>query len=78
MKTFIGLALILLGVVAGLYVGLWVCFIGGIVGLIEAVRAPNLVALDVAWNIAKIFLAGAAGWLSALVFIFPGRALLQD
>jgi hypothetical protein len=73
----LGLSLIVAGIIVGLYVGLWVCFVGGIVGIIEAIRAPELVAMAVAINLVKIVLAGAAGFLSAFALILPGIAMLK-
>ena len=78
MKAIIGLILIIAGIVLGLYVGIWVCFIGGIVQVIDQIRAPELTATIVAWGIAKIFLAGLFGWLSAMLGIIPGYALLHS
>ena len=34
-KVMIGLGLIVGGIVLGLYVGVWVCFVGGIVDVIK-------------------------------------------
>jgi hypothetical protein len=53
--------MILAGIALGIYVGLWVCFIGGIVDIINQVKATDTDALTVAWGIAKIVLAGFAG-----------------
>lgn len=76
MKAIIGFILIVIGILAGFYIGVWVCFIGGIVQIIEQIRAENLVAIKVAIGIARIFLAGLAGWLSAIIFIVPGYGLI--
>lgn len=78
MKTTLGILLILAGIAAGLYCGLWWAFIGGICALIEAIKAPQLVALDVAISIVRILGAALIGWLSALVLIIPGVAFLKS
>jgi uncharacterized membrane protein len=78
MKALIGLGMILASIVVGLYVGIWVCFIGGIVQVIEAMRAPELSSWTVAVGVAKIFFAGLAGWLSAALLFFPGAALIES
>lgn len=77
MKTITGLLLIIVGVLLGLYVGVWVSFIGGIVDVIHQIRAPELSTMALAWGIAKIFCAGLFGWLSAFVFIVPGWVMLE-
>ena len=68
----------IVGIVFGLYVGLWWAFIGGIVDVISAIRAPELVAMDVAIGIVKVLFAGLIGGLSGLISIIPGYVLLHD
>jgi len=75
-KIILGLALCIIGVLFGLYIGIWVCFIGGIVQVIEQIRAENLEPLKVALGIARVFFTGLAGWLSAIIFIIPGWGLI--
>jgi len=82
MKALIGILMILGGIVLGLYVGVWLCFIGGIVGVINqivaAVNGSEVVAMTIAVSVAKIVFAALAGWLSAIILIIPGAALLKD
>jgi hypothetical protein len=78
MKAFIGLLLVISGAALGLYVGLYLCFICGIIELIQAIRAPELIASTVAWSIVKIMFAGLAGWISAILLVVPGVAMLAD
>jgi hypothetical protein len=77
MKAVLGITLILIGVVTGLYIGLWWAFIGGIVQVINAIRAPEIVPLTIALGIAKIVLASFLGYISALIFIVPGWMLVS-
>ena len=77
-KILIGIILIVVGIASGLYVGLWVCFIGGICDVINQIRAENMVAMSVALGIAKVMFAGLAGWLSAVICLIPGFALIND
>lgn len=72
MKQLIGIIMILVGVFLGLYVGVWWAFIGGIVDVIEAIRATDLVAMDVAIGVAKVMLAGPLGGVSAMALVIPG------
>ena len=78
MKQVIGIILMLVGVVVGVYAGLWWAFIGGIVDIIHAVRAPDLVAMDIAIGIAKVIFAGAIGTGAAFIAIIPGYVLLGE
>jgi len=78
MKTILGLILISVGVVVGLYVGFWWAFIGGITQIVNAVIAPEVIATTVAWGVAKVVFASLLGWISALVFIIPGWGLVTS
>ena len=76
MKTILGLLLIVAGIALGLYAGLWWAFIGGIVVVIEQIRAVHLDAMTVALGIARILFAGAIGMASAFALILPGAVML--
>ena len=78
MKQILGILLILAGIALGLYVGVWLMFIGGIVAVITAVKAATTVPLDVAIGIARIVFAGFVGMLSAYLLIIPGVALFSS
>lgn len=77
MKAIFGILLMVAGVFFGLYIGLWVCFIGGIVQIIDAIKATPVEAMDIAIGIVRIIFAAAAGGISAFVAVLPGFALLQ-
>jgi uncharacterized membrane protein len=78
MKSIIGILLILVGICLGLYVGVYLCFIGGIVDIIEQVRAPEMDSTAVAWDVVRIMFAGLAGWACAVIFILPGKLLTDE
>jgi hypothetical protein len=63
MRRVIGMIIIVCGIGLGLYVGLWVCFVGGVIDVIEQVRAVELSASVTAWGIAKIIFAGLIGFI---------------
>ena len=77
MKILIGLLLIVGGIVLGLFIGGYLMFFKGIVGIIDGIKA-DWQATTIAWGLLRILLAGATGWLSALFLIIPGIAFLQD
>jgi len=74
----VGALMIALGVVVGLYLGIWWMFIGGIVQIIEQVRAVDMSAGAVAIGVARVFFAGFVGYASAALLIIPGILLLDD
>ncbi|MFA6204406.1 MAG: hypothetical protein WC710_14605 [Gallionella sp.] len=73
----VGLLMMIAGVVFGVYAGLWWAFIGGIVDVINAIKAPELVAMSIATGIAKVMFAGLIGLVSGVIAIFPGYALFN-
>jgi hypothetical protein len=77
MKPILGILLILAGIASGIYFGVWWALIGGIVVVIEQVRAVNLDAMTVALGIVRILFAGFIGWASAMVLILPGYLLIS-
>jgi len=78
MKLLIALALIFGGIITGLYFGLWWAFIGGIIAVIEQVRAPHIDALVMALGIARIIFSGFIGTIVGYAMILPGVALLKN
>lgn len=78
MKAALGIVMMIAGVAFGLYAGLWWAFIGGIVDVISAIRAPELVAMDVAIGVAKVMCAGVIGGVTDIVAVFPGYAIFKS
>ena len=76
MRSAIGLLMIVSGVAFGVWAGVWWAFIGGIVQVIEQVRAPELSAAMVAYGVAKILFAGAIGVFSGMALVLPGIAMI--
>lgn len=77
MRNALGILLMVAGLALGLYVGVWLMFIGGIVQIIEAIKASPVEALDIAIGAARVLGAGVVGMLTAVVAIFPGFAMLK-
>lgn len=78
MNTLLGILFILAGIGLGAYVGIWLMFIGGIVGIIEAVRSTTLVPMDVAVNVAKILFSGVVGQFTFFICTLIGKAFLEN
>lgn len=77
MKVWLGLLLVVLGIALGLYVGVWLCLIGGIVQFVEAVKMTPVDAWGIAFGIARFFLASVCGMVSAMLLVIPGAALIK-
>ena len=74
----LGILLVLAGIAAGLYVGVWFCFIGGIVAVVEAFKCDPVEAMGVALGVLRVVSSGLCGWLSCLCLLAPGAALLKS
>lgn len=75
MKKVIGVLMVIGGL--GIYVGLSWAFIGNIVRVIEAIRAPEIVAITIATGIVKIIFASFLGVLSASFLIISGISIIK-
>lgn len=76
MKTIIGILLIILGISLGLYLGLWVMFVGGIVQIIQN-STPIVNALGIAIGLLKIICANVVGWVCFIVLGGIGKTLIE-
>lgn len=81
MRKITGYILIILGVLLGLYVGVWVLFIGGIFGIISAITdIVDGLGADgwlIGVSIAKMLFASFVGWVSGLILVLPGIKLIS-
>lgn len=70
-KIIVGVLLMFIGVILGLYVGGWVMFVGGIVQIIEAIKASPVEAMGVACGALRVvcaaFVGGICFWVSFLL-----------
>ena len=78
MKGFLGALMCVGAVVLGLYVSFWVCLVGGIVGVIDAVKATPVMAHKLAWSIVKMIFFVPAGAVSFILLAVPGTKLIKS
>ncbi len=64
------------GLLFGLYVGFFFCFIGGIVQVINEIKSPNINSLILALGVIRILFSYIVGWISTLFIIIPGLKML--
>lgn len=80
MKTVFGIFLMLFGIAAGLYVGVWLCLVGGIWDLVEfAMQVLNEETLSkglLGFGILKIVLASFLGYVAGIIPFFTGLTML--
>jgi len=72
-KRVVGTLLILAGATLGLWLGVWVLFIGGIVMVVEAVKATPVDSIRLAIGILSVISASPVGWLTFVVLSIVGR-----
>ena len=68
----LGIIFVIAGICLGAYVGFWVMFVGGIVEIINAVKAPVTNGSIIGLAILKILLASLAGAIIAWIGIGLG------
>ncbi|QPK89890.1 hypothetical protein IEN91_05475 [Bacillus velezensis] len=80
MKTYLGILGVIFGLALGTYVGVWLCFVGGIMGLVSGLGILFTTGVVktylIGWSIVKIVFAGFLGYCSAIVFIIPSLGLI--
>jgi len=59
----------------GVYMGIWWALIGGIIGIIEQVKATEVDSFVVAISVAKVLFFGAIGGVSAALGLFVAAAI---
>lgn len=77
-KALIGLTLFIGGIILGLWLGIWVMFIGGIVQFINGVKANPVDALALACGIARVIFAGFVGWGVGTIVCSIGLMIVED
>ena len=76
-KKVIGGIIIAIGVVLALYAGVWLMFVGGIMGIATAIQFGNIVATVIAWNLIKVFLASFIGSSIFIIGYIIGMGLIE-
>lgn len=70
----LGVIFAIFGICLGVYTGFWVMFVGGIVEIIDAAKAPVTDAAIIGWAILKIIFASFVGGIIAWIGIAIGAA----
>jgi hypothetical protein len=65
--------IMVVALLAALYFGIWWAFIGGIVQVIDQLRAPQMNSLLIAIGIAKVMFAGLIGWITFVIGIVAAK-----
>jgi uncharacterized membrane protein len=74
---FLGFFVCLGGVVLGLYLGAYLCLVGGIIQVIQS-ATPTVHADGVAWGVLRVLAAGPIGWISFWLCAVVGIAMMTE
>lgn len=72
-KDIYELTCVLGGFLLALYVGLWVCFIGGLADIVNGLKATPVLPIWVLIGIIKIVLASPVGWAIFILGLTAGE-----
>lgn len=76
MKKIIGILIAIIGIALGIYVGVWLMFIGGITQIISSINPLN--GLGIALGIARIIFCEVGGLVAWLGIVIGSAIGLDD
>lgn len=77
MKNVLGIIVCISSIFIGLYLGVWLCFIGGIVQIIESFKMNPINTLGLVIGIVRFLSASIVGWFSLLITFAIGQTILK-
>ncbi len=77
MYAIIGLIILIASAVGAGWLGVWILFIGGIVDIIDAIKAVDTDAMALAIGVAKIVFAAPIGWGAFTLGALIGNCFIQ-
>jgi hypothetical protein len=81
MRYILGIIGVLASIAVGLYVGVWVMFVGGVVGIAKVILgllAGKLLVGTLALSVIKVLFAGIVGYIAGAFLLIPSLALLHS
>lgn len=74
---WIGIGICGLSVLIGLYFGVWVCLIGGIVAVITGFQSDPWNSMQIALGVVRFISAGIVGWASFALVWAVGMVIIK-
>ena len=74
--NILGLLLVVVGIFGGLYLGVWVMFIGGIVQVVQSCT-PLIIPMGIALGLLRIICASVVGWLCFYILAGLGVSMMR-
>lgn len=78
MRQFIGFLLVLGGATLGVYIGVWVCLVGGVVDFVDGAKETPVDSGLIAWGLVKFLIAGPVGAAVFWVVALPGVSFMAS
>ena len=78
MRNLLGIIIIILSIVLGLYVGVWLLFIGGIVQIVEALKMDPVSGMGIAIGLLRFISSSFLGCMSWFIGTVIGLNLLKQ
>lgn len=72
----LGVLICICSIVLGLYMGLWICLVGGIMGIVDGFAADPFNSLMIGVGVLKFISSGIVGWLSFICGCGAGLGLI--
>jgi hypothetical protein len=76
MRFLFGVILFVAGICFGLWAGIWWALIGGLIQVINQIRAEHMDTTLLVYGIARVLGAGLIGWVCGIVAVIPCLALI--
>jgi len=73
----LGIVIYVISIIFGSYIGMWVCFIGGIVNIIDGWNHDPVQSMVIAIGVAKFFFSGVVGWVTFFIGIAIGNGFIR-
>ena len=73
----VGIIFCLAAICGGLYLGLWICLVGGVVDVVNGFQATPIEALKVGIGVLKFFSSSIVGWITFVLGISIGKACFE-
>lgn len=76
MKQIIGILIAIAGIALGLYIGVWLMFVGGIIQIVNSINPAN--GLGIALGILRIVFCGIGVFVANLGVVIGTGIFLKD
>lgn len=64
LSFIIGVLLFIIGILGGFYLGFWIMLVGGIVDIINGIKAPIVEVTVIGVGLLKMIFSGIVGWFT--------------